>query len=497
MPRTFVFAAVLSALILATLSAPATAQVPEWISQTGDGPGVTVGSVKTGVIASRAFIASADGRFVTFSIQGSISSMGSLYVRDRWLGETELISVSPDGQDGDYLSQRGTISADGRFVVFQSGAGNLVDDDDNSQWDVFIRDRQLGTTELISRSLGGGGSASGGSLLMTASRDAEVIVFSSYATDLVDADPGVPGPELYAYNRRTGEITMLTLGYDGAGQGVHTFSPFTEISDDGRRVVFLAIGDRVVPGDNNGHYDIFVHDFETGVTSLVSRTPEGRSGQRLAMVPNISADGRYAFFNSLGGDYVAGDTNEDWDIFRLDLDTGEMRIVTTDARGGPAGGYAPSPYGPYAASVDAGGRRVVFTTWLPLDPRDRDDHDDIYVKDMDTGRVFWISTEDIAPADTATFLMRPELDPSGRFLFFTGPFDGPAAGQVFVQNLNTGHRRLLSRMGGEPGDGVSFLAIPHLSSREVFILGTAPLSADDDDDDSDLYAVELPPRRNR
>ncbi|MEO1088514.1 MAG: hypothetical protein AAFY88_30140, partial [Acidobacteriota bacterium] len=160
-PRTVAFAAVLSALILATLSAPAAARVPEWVSRTGDGPGVTVGGVGTGFSASRAFIASADGRFVAFSVQGEDFN-GSLYVRDRWLGETELISVSPDGQNGDHLSQRGMMSADGRFVVFDSGAGNLVPNDDNSQRDIFIRDRLLGSTELLSRSLSGVGSANFG-----------------------------------------------------------------------------------------------------------------------------------------------------------------------------------------------------------------------------------------------------------------------------------------------------------------------------------------------
>ncbi|MEM8996563.1 MAG: hypothetical protein AAGF23_17385, partial [Acidobacteriota bacterium] len=283
---------------------------------------------------------------------------------------------------------------------------------------------------------------------------------------------------------------------DGAGQGVHSFIPLTEISDDGRRVVFLAIGDRMVPGDNNGHFDIFVHDFDTGVTSLVSRTPEGRGGNAPATLPDISADGRYAFFNGQGSDYVAGDTNGDWDIFRLDLETGEMRIVTTDARGGTAGGYTPSLEGPYGVPIDAGGRRVAFLTWLPLDPRDLDDELDLYVKDMDTERVFWISAEDLAP-EGAVF-MRPKLDPSGRWVFFMAPpSDGPFSHQLFMQNLETGHRRLLSRGNGQLGDGFSFLPILSPSGDEIFFVSTARLNKNDTDDDLDLYAVELPPRRIR
>ncbi|MEM8998089.1 MAG: hypothetical protein AAGF23_25125, partial [Acidobacteriota bacterium] len=203
MPRT----AFRTALIVAALCAPAVAQNPVLISQFSGGPGVTEGSVGLGVSISRAFITSDDGRFVAFAVQGE-NFAGSAYVRDRWTGETELISVSPDGQNGDYLSQRPMMSHDGRFVVFESGAGNLVPDDDNSQTDIFIRDRLLGTTELVSRSLSGVGSANLGSLLLTASRDANVIIFASYAVDLVEADPGAPGPELYAYDRRTDGITM-------------------------------------------------------------------------------------------------------------------------------------------------------------------------------------------------------------------------------------------------------------------------------------------------
>ncbi|MEO1088515.1 MAG: hypothetical protein AAFY88_30145, partial [Acidobacteriota bacterium] len=170
--------------------------------------------------------------------------------------------------------------------------------------------------------------------------------------------------------------------------------------------------------------------------------------------------------------------------------------VTTDARGGPAGGYGSTGVPPYAPSVDASGRRVVFITEHPLDPGDRDDRFDVYVKDIDTGRVFWISTEDIAPGDA--FFMGPELDPSGRWIFFTAPpGDGPVAGQVFMQDLDTGHRRLLSRVGAEPGDGLSFVAAPNLATDEVFVLSTAPLSANDEDQSYDLFAIGLRPARNR
>src|SRR3954451_10591814 len=62
-----------------------------------------------------------------------------------WAGSTELVSVTSTGGGGEWP----TISADGRYVGFPSDSDNLVPGDTTRGTDVFVRDRQAGTTELV------------------------------------------------------------------------------------------------------------------------------------------------------------------------------------------------------------------------------------------------------------------------------------------------------------------------------------------------------------
>ena len=288
---------------------------------------------------------------------------------------------------------------------------------------------------------------------------------------------------------------MLTLGMDGVGQSADSFIPFAAISDDGRRVAFAVLGDQMVVGDTNGARDIFVRDLEKGTVQLVSHRLGGAgSGNAGSTAPNISADGRYVVFASEASDLVPGDTNGEWDLFRFEVESGQIDVVTADRSGLARGGFIPAPqFGPFGAPMDAAGRRVAFISAASLTPEDQDDGLlDLYVRDLESGRIFWISTEDIAPSDA--FFMRPELDHNGRRIYFIVPLDGEPAMQLFVQDLETGHRRLLSRRGGEPADlGVSHLA---LTETELFFMSASSHFADGDDDEHlDLFALPLAPSR--
>ena len=118
---------------------------------------------------------------------GDDNGATDVFVRDRISGVTDLVSQSSDGVPADARSTSLAMSADGRFVVFVSEATNLVDGDDNGVADVFVRDRQAGTTARISAPVTGG-DADGASVAAVISGNGRVIAFSSAATNLMSGD---------------------------------------------------------------------------------------------------------------------------------------------------------------------------------------------------------------------------------------------------------------------------------------------------------------------
>src|SRR5260221_12724968 len=142
-------------LFAVVLCAPISAQVTQRVNvKTGGGQG------NGGTVAYSMSI-SADGRYVAFVdnstdlVQGDTNGFDDIFVRDRIAGTTERVSVATGGAQADGGSQLPSISADGRFVAFESAATNLVSGDTNGLDDVFVRDRVAGTTERVSLSTNG------------------------------------------------------------------------------------------------------------------------------------------------------------------------------------------------------------------------------------------------------------------------------------------------------------------------------------------------------
>ncbi|MEM8997393.1 MAG: hypothetical protein AAGF23_21595, partial [Acidobacteriota bacterium] len=308
----------LATLLLCTGS-PARCQGPEWISQHLPGsPGLTTGDA---LIAPPNFgVVSDDGRYVAFYRDSDQSGgLADVFVRDRLTPSTELMSVSMTGSAGNARSLFPLISGDGRFVVFTSFADNLVPDDGNGQFDAFIRDRVLGTTEAVSLSRFGTGTSNGSSTALAMSTDASVVLFQSTASDIVPEPPRFR--ELYLADSTSGEVRMLSLGLDGSGQGIGTTFFSCAISDDGRRIVFTVEGGGMVADDENGVEDLFLFDRDTGETRLLSRRAgTGASANGRSIFPVITPVGRFATFQSEASDLVPGDTNGEFDVFRVDLD---------------------------------------------------------------------------------------------------------------------------------------------------------------------------------
>lgn len=262
---------------------------------------------------------SADGRFVLFYSEATNlvpggdanGDTGDMFVHELATGRTEPVSVSSGGVQGSSFSFKGAISADGRFVVFSSEAGNLVPGDTNVREDVFVRDRRAGTTERVSVGPRGR-QANGPSADSALSADARFVVFGSGATNLVAGDTN-GRVDVFLRDREAKRTTRVSVGAGGAQGNDHSVDG--RVSADGRRVVFSSLATNLVPGDTNDAREVFVHDRGAGRTRRVSVGPGGAQADGESLGPAISADGGLASFNSGASNLWPGDTNGAADVF--------------------------------------------------------------------------------------------------------------------------------------------------------------------------------------
>jgi Tol biopolymer transport system component len=277
---------------------------------------------------------STDGLFVAFHsnasnlVSGDNNQRSDVFIRDRSAGTTELISVSSDEIQGDDGSFGPAITPDGRYVAFWSEASNLVSDDTNGFLDVFVRDRLLGTTERISVT-SNEAQGNSGSNYPAISANGRYVAFRSNASNLVDGDTNNL-EDVFVRDRENGTTERVSVASDESqGNGI-SVSP--SISADGRYVAFNSAASNLVLGDTNNWDDVFVRDRDAGTTERISVTSDENQQNFPSLFPNISANGRFVIFLSYATNLVTGDTNNVADIFVRDRAAGttERASVASD-----------------------------------------------------------------------------------------------------------------------------------------------------------------------
>jgi Tol biopolymer transport system component len=288
---------------------------------------------------------SANGRFIVFRSTatnlggGDTNGFQDIFVHDRGFGISTRVSVHSSGAQADGNSLSSSISANGRFVAFSSFATNLVDGDLNGKLDVFVHDRQHATTTLVSvHSLGAQGD--GHSLGPSISADGRFVAFESFASNLVEGDANGK-KDIFVHDRKTGTTTRVSVDSDGVQGDGDSYSP--AISANGQFVAFVSSATNLVAGDTNGSDDVFVHERRTGITTRVSVDSVGFQANGFSVSPSISANGRFIAFASLATNLVGGDTNGSQDIFVHDLATRATTRVSVDSLGAQAAGASQSP----------------------------------------------------------------------------------------------------------------------------------------------------------
>jgi Tol biopolymer transport system component len=291
---------------------------------------------------------SADGGRVVFTssadslVADDINEHDDVFVRDLATGTTSLVSATRDGGVGSGDSSAPAISPDGRYVTFSSKADDLVADDDNGRADVFLRDLETGRTSLVSVGRGGRGQnhalPGGRALTSDVSRDGRFVVFESSATNLVAHDRN-NATDVFVRDRAHGLTRRVSLSITNEEGGRASILP--TITPDGRFVAFASRADDLVPESAYG-LDVFVRDTARGTTTLADVTARARPrsselDDQPPERPSLSADASTIAFASSASNLAGGDANRKTDVFLRRLTpaasaTAVRRVGLTDGR---------------------------------------------------------------------------------------------------------------------------------------------------------------------
>jgi Tol biopolymer transport system component len=349
---------------------------------------------------------SGSGRFVLFSSMsaafvppdGTSAGVNNLLVRDRSGGHTVIANLSATGRPVDAFSTA-DLSADGRYVAFQSYDAQVVSGDTNNHVDIFLRDLQSSTTELVSVSSAGkqypwtsDPDVSGDGRYVAFWGDNQMVylrdrltrqTYERYVGGLRGAvlvsDDGrylaySNYERLLVHDRSTNKNDLVNV--NAAWQRANDHCYLADLSADGRFVLFVTRASNLVPGDTNGSYDVFIRDRALRRTERVSVTNDEKQFSLIGSYvnPRMSADGRYVAFTALTRS-VPGRAVDD--VFRRDRAKGTTWLATANSDGVKANNTSHAPL------VSDDGRFVAFTSEATnLSPSDGDAYPDAYVHEF-------------------------------------------------------------------------------------------------------------------
>jgi Tol biopolymer transport system component len=468
---------------------------------------------------SGAFQVSASGRYVIIVSQANdfgptdTNNNFDLYLRDRQTGVTRLISANAAGTDGgNGFSAAASFSADERFVVFASLASDIsAVPDTNGGLDAFLWNVQTGQTTLISTNAAG--TATGNRPLSNGisphvSGNGNLVVFATRASDLGPTDTN-DLPDVYVRDVAAGTTQLVSVNAAGTDSGDRGADSNFAISQDGRIVAFGSGSQDLVSLPTGGISDAFARDLSAGTTTLLSVNAAGTGGGNGGSGGVfISADGRFITFASFATDLTTlSDTNGGPDGFVRDLQQPRAALVTVNAAGTAAANGFTSLITP-----TADGRSAVFVTKAAdLGPADGNTHDDIYLRDLQTGAVQLISVNAAGTAGGNGISLLPIPSADGRVVLFSSlasdlvATDTNATADVFLRDTQTSTTQLISinAAGTDSGNAISSAGLPEHPTISpdgrvaVFSSDASDLVATDTNGVSDAFVVEFPAEPSR
>lgn len=371
---------------------------------------------------------SADGSLVAFTSAAdnlhpeATNGRSHVFVRDLASGETIFVSraTGADGEQGEFTSRNPSISADGRYVAFESESDNLGGNDGVSHnSDIYLRDLQAGTTQLVSYSDGDANIAAE-AYDPDISADGQRISFASDSGDYHSQ----AGPTSHVYVRDRGsQDTLLATRPNGPPSGVATNGPAfgSAISDDGSAVAFNSVATNLVAGSQSGS-QAYVRRLDANRTELASRA-SGNSGavanDSVVGPPSISADGARVAFSTDATNLHPDDASSNVDVFVRDTEANQTLLASRASNGDRANRGASSANSQDAA-ISGDGTFVAFQSdGTNLDPGATDGNSDVFHRDLVTGTTTLASRRDGANgAEGNNGATEPVISEHGRFVAF-------------------------------------------------------------------------------
>lgn len=395
---------------------------------------------------------SGDGRYVVIEsdatnfVAGDTNGLRDAFVKDNVTGELRLASSSSAGVIGNAISFGSAMTSDGRYVLLNSDATNFIASDLNGVRDAFVKDMQTGEINIASTS-SAGVQANATSAARAMSEDGRYVLIASSATNLVAGDTNGVG-DVFVKDMVTGTMSLVSTSSSGVqGNASSTLGVNgIALSADGRYAVFESDATNLVSGDTNGVTDVFMKDLVTGVTTRISTDSSGTQGNSTSGAKSISADGKFAIFNSLSTNLVSGDTNGVQDAFLKNLETGETTRISTDSDGNQSNATSS------AESISSDGRYVLMgSSASNLVSGDTNGVEDAFRKDILTGEIIRVSVSTTGTeAGSTASAMRMSAD--GRYATFYTDSNAIVSGDTngftdgFLRDLSVAGVQQLSGM---------------------------------------------------
>lgn len=437
---------------------------------------------------------SGDGRVVAFEstatnlVPGDTNGERDIFIRDINAGTTIRVLADGGAQPDDDADIE-SISNDGSVVTFSSRATNYVAGDANDDRDVFVFDAAAGMVELVSEAMGGG-SGAGFSQGSAVSGTGRYVAFESAAGDLVAADTN-PDRDVFRLDRDTGVIELASVSTSGAQPAALTLDPC--ISGDGARVGFSTDAE-LVAGDGNLQRDVHVRNVGAGTTVRISDADAGgpypvHTGNEASGVPAVSADGRYVALESRAVNFTGDDPGPWTLIYRIDRETGAAELASPPMNPGPADAASEEP------SISGDGTRIAFESRLAdLVVGDTNDATDVFVRDFGAGATRRVSVDSIGTEGNGAS-ENASISGDGAFVAFQSSADNLVSGDgngrsdVFVHELATGEtlRVSIDSFGAEANAASEFPDISGDGRYVVFQSDADNLSPQDSNPFPDVY----------
>ncbi len=357
-------------------------------------------------------------------------------------GPTRWVSLNASGQEPDSCSTHPSVSADGRFVAFESGASDLAAGDANGKSDIFVWDSRTGVISLVSINAAGDGSGNGASYRPVISHDGRYVVFQSSADDLV---PG-SGTQDNIFVRDLALKKTYWISRNISGEPPARLCQKQNISAGGRWILYTTTAKDIVAEDDNVYFDIFLHDRQTGQTSWLSApSPDVAGSHHNSYNASISADGSLAVFDSFARDLVA-DSGSSRHVYSRSLDDSSLKILTYNKDGGLPDSASQNPH------ISSDGRFVVFESLATnLVENDQNGKKDIFMHELETGATRMISVNqagDDGGDNDSDFL--GGLSSDGRYVVFRSAasnlINGGTSGEklIYVRDVVAGTTAVVS-----------------------------------------------------